>query len=629
MTWQPLNIKGLSFDGPNKSPATLEFASGLNVVWGPSNVGKSFTVEAIDFLFGSRKKLIDIPQRNGYDRARLIVESSTQELFTLHRSTSGGGFLRYEGTVIAYQPEQQGTTLGAKHIPGSTDTLSGYLLSLIGLSDKWIQKNQRRERLSLSFRNLSKLAIVKEAEIIKDSSPILTGQFISKTAEFSAFKLLLTGIDDSAQVAQELRETVENARQNNISKIELMDEFINNLQASLSEIEVNRVQIEQQIAALSQQVQNQEIMITQVRSELNERQAGRRKMLKDIQNLSNRIEEINFQLSRFELLQNSYQIDIDRLTSIEESGSFFIHLDMTPCPLCGTPPNEQHESESCDGNLGQIVNAARGEITKIRRLSTELEQTISELTSELEELQQQRGQISPGLQALEREIEAITAPLSNVEISMSNLVAQMSEQYQILEKFDRLNSYRERKQALLRETPPLQNIVETAPIDLSTTILDDYAQHVLHLLQSWNFPEADRVYFDSSERDLVINGQLRSSNGKGVRAVTHAAMTIGLMEFCQQRDLSHPGFVVLDSPLLAYKSPEEAEDVDLSEEDIALAESDLKPRFYDYLSRNLQDSQVIIMENTSPPLNLGEKIKIVHFTKREDTGRYGFFPINS
>ena len=79
---------------------------------------------------------------------------------------------------------------------------------------------------------------------------------------------------------------------------------------------------------------------------------------------------------------------------------------------------------------------------------------------------------------------------------------------------------------------------------------------------------------------------------------------------------------------VCHKPPEEADDPDLSEEDIALSQSDVKPLFYDYLSRNLQDSQVIIMENTAPPLNLGEGSNIINFTKSEDFGRYGFFPIN-
>ena len=613
----------------------MEFGSGLNVIWGASNVGKSFTLETIDFLLGSSRPLRDISQRNGYDRTRLVLESPTQELFTLERSTKGGGFGYYEGALLEYQPEQSPRmTLQPKHSAGRTDNnLSGYLLSLIGLSDKLVQKNQRRETRSLSFRDLSNLVLVKEGEIIKESSPILTGQYTSKTVEFSVFKLLLTGLDDSAQVAQEIREIEQtNVRQNNVAKIELIDEFINELQTSIGENEATRIHIEERIAELNQQIQSQEALLTQVSSELNERQLRRRQIFNNIQNLSNRIEEIDFQLSRFELLQNSYQVDINRLASIEESGSFFVYLERIPCPLCGTPPNEQHQNESCDGNVEQVILAARGESSKIQKLLEELEQTTFDLNDERSNLYEQREPINLSLHELNQEIEAITAPLSSVETSLSHLIFQVSEQQQILDKFVRLNIYRERKQTLLQEiaqTPSRQNTVETEPIDLSTTVFDDFAQHVLHLLQSWSFPDADRIYFDTSAKDLVINGQLRSSNGKGVRAVTHAAMTIGLMEFCQQRDLPHPGFVVLDSPLLAYRPPEETEDSDLSKEDIALSESDVKQRFYDYLSRNLQDSQVIIMENTPPPPDLGQGSNVIYFSKRENIGRYGFFPIRS
>jgi uncharacterized coiled-coil DUF342 family protein len=638
MTWQPLHIRGLSFNGPNRPPVTLEFDSGLNVIWGASNTGKSFAIEAIDFLLGSSKSLRRISQRNSYDRARLALESPIQELFTLERGTNGGAFRLYEGALLEYQAEQASEmTLQPRHLADRTDTLSSYLLSLIGLSNKLVQTNQSRNTRNLSFRDLAKLVLVKEGEIIKESSPILTGQYTSKTVEFSAFKLLLTGIDDSAQVAEEVGEIVSAASQNNVSKIELIDELIDELQYAIGVNEVNRVQIEDRIDELNLQIQTQEAALTQVGSELNERNSRRREIFRDIQNLSNRIDEIDFQLSRFELLKNSYQVDINRLASIEESGSFFVYLERTQCPLCGTPPNEQHQNESCDGNVEQFVHAARGEISKVQKLLEELEQTISELVTEQSDLDEQREQINYSLQELNQEIEAATAPLSSAENSLSNLISQVSEQQQILDKFERLNSYRERKRLLLQEISQETNkkksrkkTTEAAPIDLSTTVLDDFAQHILRLLQSWNFPDADRVHFDQSERDLVINGQLRSDNGKGVRAVTHAAMTIGLMEFCQQRDLPHPGFVVLDSPLLAYKSPEEvAEDPDLSEGDIALAASDVKPRFYDYLSRNLQDSQVIIMENTPPPQELEEGSNIICFTRLEDVGRYGFFPIGS
>ena len=97
-------------------------------------------------------------------------------------------------------------------------------------------------------------------------------------------------------------------------------------------------------------------------------------------------------------------------------------------------------------------------------------------------------------------------------------------------------------------------------------------------------------------------------------------MNIGLLEYCKEKDLPHPGFVVLDSPLLAYWAPEGMED--------SLEGSDLKDRFYEYLAANHSDSQVIIVENEHPPAALEKKIGLTVFTKNPHQGRYGFFPAN-
>jgi len=76
------------------------------------------------------------------------------------------------------------------------------------------------------------------------------------------------------------------------------------------------------------------------------------------------------------------------------------------------------------------------------------------------------------------------------------------------------------------------------------------------LLKSWDFPGDCLVHFDKEATDFVIDGKPRGSCGKGLRAITHAAVTIALLEYCLENDLPHPGFVVLDSPLLAYFKPE-------------------------------------------------------------------------
>lgn len=76
----------------------------------------------------------------------------------------------------------------------------------------------------------------------------------------------------------------------------------------------------------------------------------------------------------------------------------------------------------------------------------------------------------------------------------------------------------------------------------------------------WSFPGAERVHFDANSRDLIIAGKGRGARGKGLRAITHAAFTIGLLDYCKSKSTPHPGFVILDSPLLAYRAPEGTEE---------------------------------------------------------------------
>jgi hypothetical protein len=185
--------------------------------------------------------------------------------------------------------------------------------------------------------------------------------------------------------------------------------------------------------------------------------------------------------------------------------------------------------------------------------------------------------------------------------------------------FDRVEELEEQKASLTGTTED-SGESGSLQVDLSKSVLDDFAKQVQGLLENWGFPGSSRVYFDETAADIVIDGKPRASRGKGLRAITHAAMNIGLMEYCKEKDLPHPGFVVLDSPLLAYWAPEGMED--------SLEGSDLKDRFYEYLAANHSDSQVIIIENEHPPTALEKKIGLTVFTKNPHQGRYGFFPVN-
>jgi hypothetical protein len=82
--------------------------------------------------------------------------------------------------------------------------------------------------------------------------------------------------------------------------------------------------------------------------------------------------------------------------------------------------------------------------------------------------------------------------------------------------------------------------------------------------------------------------------------------------------MPHLGFVVIDSPLLAYFKPE-------GDDDRALQGTDLKDRFYRYLvEHHSVDSQVIIVENQHPPESVEDRLKMTVFTHNPHRGRFGF-----
>src|SRR5436190_138866 len=99
MSFNGMQLRFIRFLGPAKEPAEFTFTSGLNILWGSSDTGKTFLVEAIDFMLGAGDKLKDIPERVGYDRVLLGITTATGKDYTLQRSINGGSFRRFDGLL--------------------------------------------------------------------------------------------------------------------------------------------------------------------------------------------------------------------------------------------------------------------------------------------------------------------------------------------------------------------------------------------------------------------------------------------------------------------------------------------------------------------------------------------------
>jgi hypothetical protein len=321
-------------------------------------------------------------------------------------------------------------------------------------------------------------------------------------------------------------------------------------------------------------------------------------------------------LERFALLQRHYQSDIERLQGIEEAGSLFAALSDGNCPLCGAEPAHQHKSEDCDGNSEEVVKAAQAEIAKILLLQNDLSQTITQLNNESKLLGRRMPGLETNIAELSAFIESQIAPnLRAMRQTYGELADKKAEVREALGLYRALKDLEDRKAALEAEVE--RSGGNAADTDLPSSSIDRFSTLILEMLKEWHFPNVQRVHFDQRLRDLVIDGKNRTSFGKGLRAITQSAFSIGLLQYCRQQMTPHPGFVILDSPLLSYKEPDG--------EDDDLRHTDLKLRFYKYLQQIPTDQQVIIIENTDPPSEIQALPQAMKFTGNPGEGRAGVF----
>lgn len=597
-----LRLDKLGFSGPSKR-SEIRFYSGVNVICGASDTGKSFLAEAVDFMLGGSELKV-IPEREGYSAIELGLSSTEGESWTFERAISGGDFTLRQDDVTE--------KLRQSHAHERVDNVSGFLLAKIGLLGKRILKSSTKSKTnSLSFRNLARLVIVQEGEIQQKGSPFWGGQFTLKTAELATIKLLLTGIDDSAVVSAAPDEP------DQAGQIDLLDELIADLMSEITDMGEQKDELEAQLEKLEASAAEHRDSVAYAQRTLDAQMGERRELAKEQRAIDDRLDEIHELLARFELLRDHYGVDRERLRSIQESGTLFAYVERVDCPLCGAGPEAQHADADCEGNVATIVEAATAEISKIERLSEDLASTVTDLLTEQDNLSVLRATVENAFANIDAEIRQTMAPeVEEARAKFTDIIETRSAVRGSLALFDRLEKLKARRAGLDDVAPEPAEKAKVA-VGFSEVVAHQFSLKVEQILKAWNFPGDCRVHYDKDASDFVIDGKPRGSRGKGLRAITHAAVSIALLEYCQEHELPHPGFLLLDSPLLAYFKPE-------GDEDTALQGTDLKERFYSYLKAHHGDeSQVIIIENQHPPDSELEGLNLTVFTRNPAEGRFG------
>ena len=460
--------------------------------------------------------------------------------------------------------------------------------------------------------------MVNEANIQKESSPYISTQYTKVTEHKSRLKFMLTGVDDRALLPAE----IEKKALSRAAKIEVLKELIEEQNSSVTDIpslENSLSEVKEQENRLLQTISMERITLDANEENYRSLVKKRAALREEVEIKSGRSNEIVEMLARFKLLQKQYASDIARLESISETGFLLDALPTETCPTCGRSVMDVDYHQDCDAEIKDIVSAASSEKSKIEVLKNELLFTVNNLNSELKLINEQLPFIEEEISDLAKKLAVVNPELVEQRTSYSELFNKKSMVQESIKQHEQLIYLFKKKEELESSAPKREPKVKgDNERSLPTSALFKLSQEVKSFLQDWGLPNSNDVHFDKETGDFVINGKHRISNGKGHRAITHAAASLGLMKYTEENDLPHFGFSVLDSPLLAYEEPDNEED--------DLSGTDVNVKFFDSLAA-WNTKQIIVFENKkSIPSKYSSGKQVTQFTKK-NTGRYGFFPV--
>jgi hypothetical protein len=360
MAMTGFQLRRLTLVGRGVPNAEVQFNEGLNVVSGPSDTGKTFIFQCIDYMLGGSDVPKPIPESEKYEVIRLTLYFPDNENeFVLERSIRGGKFkLISEGKADR--------TLSDRHSADDNDSVSRYLLSLCGLTGKKIRTNQRGTTREVSFRDMTRLILVDEEIVISESSPILSRQYTKATAESAVFRMILTGVDDSSLISKEDPKV---AKGRQAGKVEMLELLLNQTKGRIADLQLPGEATDWQkhlshVESLYEAAQKELAVEQQNAASLEEKRRIELTGLRKLESRSGVLRELQ---RRFSLLEQQYLSDLRRLESIAEAGTRLGQLVEDRCPVCGALAEyQEHEHKKANAAPEEVAQSCIVEASKIQ-----------------------------------------------------------------------------------------------------------------------------------------------------------------------------------------------------------------------------------------------------------------------
>lgn len=585
-------IEKLIASGPGKKDSIIELKKGVNIIYGPSNTGKTYIVKCIDFLFGSKKEPIDIS--TGYEYIKLIIKTKNGSI------TMGRKIGENKIEVSSTDPHISSGKYASKANSKNYDkTINSVWLSLIEIDDlHFVIGNENYKKQVLSWRTFCHMFLLTETKIISEESAILSGQYTSDTAILSSLIFLLSGQDfaeTDAKDSKEIKEAKKNAVRAYINK-ELFKLSERNQELIVQINENPAVDIKQEIVGIMAQIADNERRI-------NESIENNQEILAKLHEKNESLSECNVLLNRYGELTTQYAADLKRLSFIVDGEANLKEKFSSQCPFC--------DGKIVVSKTRNYIDAAKSDYKKIKLQAKDLEKASKELNSEKRALEQEIEILMTKKKSSEYLVEKELKPqLSSLKEKLTAYKAAIERQNEIAI----LKRIADQKTAdmIENEIDEESKLKFKVKEHLNYDFISKFSNDIKSFLENCKYDNLLSVIFDKADMDIVINGKKKSSNGKGYNAYFNSVVAIVLSRYMHSKAKYSPDFLVLDSPILSLK-----------EKETKKPSETIRNALVENIVNNQDGIQTIVIENEIPDIDY-KNTNIIHFTKEENDGRYGF-----
>ncbi|MEV8346433.1 hypothetical protein [Streptomyces niveus] len=606
-----MRLLHLTFAGIGRDPARVLFDPKLTVIYGASDTGKSFVTEAIDYMLGARK-LSMIPEAEGYTQILLGLQFPDGNVITLMRGPQSSKVSVYTEDLRELIYRAADLELTAQHSARSSKNLSRYLLERIGLDGSLVSTNDTGGTKLLGFRDLLHLCLISETRMVSKVSPVLRATGTSgQTAHKSVLKLLLTGEGETPSGDR----PSPGQRRVHKGKISLLDELILDLQRQLDPQGGNETELVGQLRRVLAHQDEAALSLREITGLHAQAVARRAELSVTLGRYEQRLAEVDDLLGRFGLLRSQYESDLARLEMVNEAGSLLGYFRTGTCVFCGAEPEHQTANHGSQETTA-LHTSVHAESAKTRQLLSDLHLTIDDLRVQREELVEEHTLRAEQAQLTDQSIAHIEDDLRPVQNEAAELMTARSRVEAQLGLHQRIQELEDVRAGLVADGAVPGGRPSTG---IPAGTVAEFDRAVERTLEQWQVRIHD-VAYDQYTAELFVGDHARAGHGKGMRAVLHAAFTVSLADCCLHKEHPHPGFVVLDSPLVTYRQPgmRRTDDPDLPDSVIDYFYRDLFRRF---------TGQAVVVENGDPPADIAEQAHVYMFSRDPHDHRFGFFPV--